>query len=197
MGVTYYKRYRMEVDLHRAWRPPNLPDGYRYVGWSPDRLLEHVEAKHLSFREEIDAEVFDALSHEAGCRALMTEITGKTGFLPEATWLIERVDDVAGTDPVGTIQGVRVTPRYGSIQNVGVTPWHRGLGLGSALVQTALFGFRAVGLQRASLEVTAHNVAAVRLYESLGFRRVRTSYRAVEVLSHTDLTTTTAVAPVV
>jgi ribosomal protein S18 acetylase RimI-like enzyme len=66
---------------------------------------------------------------------------------------------------------------------VGVTPWHRHRGIGTALMQAAMLGFRAAGLDRAFLEVTAENVAAVRLYESLGFRRVRTSYRPVELAS--------------
>lgn len=180
MGVTYFKRFRMEADLRRPWAPPVLPEGYRYVGWTSDRLGDHVEAKHHSFRDEIDAEVFDTLSSVNGCRALMEEITGKPGFLPEATWLIECMLGSGAPEPVGTIQGLRVSPRLGGVQNIGVTPWHRGRGLGAALVQAALFGFKAVGLHRATLEVTAQNVAAVRLYESLGFRWTRTSYKAVD-----------------
>lgn len=181
MSLTYYKRYRMDVDLRRPQLRPPLPSGYRLVAWSADRLEEHAEAKHHSFSGEIDANVFDCLGDAVGCVRLMEEIASKPGFLPEATWLVEHVDRRGRTEPVGTVQGIRVTPRYGSLQNVGVTPWHRGRGVGVALVQAALAGFREVGLQRATLEVTAQNFAAVRLYESLGFRRVRTSYRAVEM----------------
>jgi len=36
-------------------------------------------------------------------------------------------------------------------------------------------------LPRAFLEVTAENVGAIRLYQRLGFRNVRTVYKAVEV----------------
>lgn len=180
MSLTYYKRWRMEADLRRPWSPPRLPTGYRYVPWSPDRLADHAEAKLHAFTGEIDADVFHCLSDEAGCRRLMAEIASKPGFLPEATWLI--VCTLGGEpEPCGTIQGLRVTPRYGGVQNVGVTPWHRGRGLGAALVHAACFGFRAMGLQRAFLEVTATNVPAVRLYESLGFRRTRTHYKAVEL----------------
>ena len=180
MGVTYYKRYRMEVDLRRDWRRPPLPSGYRYAAWSPDRLLDHAEAKFHAFQGELDAGVFPCLADEDGCLALMEEIAAKPGFLPEATWLIEYADVSGAAEAVGTIQGVRATPRYGSIQNVGVTPWGRGRGIGRALVIAALEGFRDVGLQRATLDVTADNSPAVQMYLSLGFRRVRTSYRAVE-----------------
>ncbi len=197
----------MEIDLHRScgtsqngwvprsfltagdfpigsrkgtWHPPALPLGYQYVAWSPNRLKDHAEAKHLSFQEEIDAEVFDCLAKEEGCRRLMQEISEKPGFLPEATWLIECTLGTGAPEPCGTIQGIRTTTRYGSIQNVGVTPWHRGRGLGRALVRAALFGFQSLGLERACLEVTSENVAAVRMYESLGFRRTKTLYKAVD-----------------
>lgn len=181
MGLTYFKRYRMEADLRRAWQRPELPAGYRFVRWSNDRLLDHAEAKFHAFRDEIDSRVFDCLSDEDGCLRLMEEIVRKPGFLPQATWLIEYADRPGPAEPMGTVQGIRVTPRYGSLQNIGVTPWGRGRGLGRALVQAALEGFREAGLQRATLEVTATNAPAIQMYESLGFRRVKTSYRAVDI----------------
>lgn len=183
MSLTYYKRFRMEIDLCRSCSPPPLPSGYRYVAWSPDRLPDHAEAKYLSFQDEIDAQVFDCLADEEGCRRLMQEISEKPGFLPEATWLIECTLGPGEPEPCGTIQGIRATARCGSIQNVGITPWHRGRGLGRALVQTALFGFQSQGLERAYLEVTSENRAAVQMYESLGFHRTKTLYKAVELVA--------------
>ena len=59
---------------------------------------------------------------------------------------------------------------------------HRGKGLGTALLRRALTGFCEVGLERAMLEVTAQNSGAVRLYQRLGFRRVKTVYKAAEVV---------------
>ena len=52
--------------------------------------------------------------------------------------------------------------------------------MGSALIRQALEGFRCSGLSRAYLEVTAENDAAVRLYRSVGFRRAKTLYKAVD-----------------
>ena len=66
-------------------------------------------------------------------------------------------------------------------ENLGITPPHRGKGLGSGLLRHALLGFREIGLRRAFLEVTAQNSGALRLYQRLGFRRVRTVYKAAEV----------------
>lgn len=181
MGVTYFKRYRMDVDIRRRLDRPELPQGCRLAPWSIERLLDHAEAKHQAFAGEIDAEVFRSLGDLDGCLRLMEEIASKPGFLPEATWLVEYASDGV-VEPMGCIQGVRASDRYGSIQNVGVTPWGRGRGLGRALVLAALEGFRRAGLSMASLQVTATNEPALRMYESIGFRRVRTTYRAVETV---------------
>lgn len=181
MSVTYFKRYRMEIELRRRTiRPALLPAEYRLVPWSPELVDSHGEAKYLSFHGEIDSTIFDSLATHDGCMELMQGIAAGTGFVPEATWLIETLDGQGAPEACGTIQGVRFDPLYGAIQNVGVVPFHRGLGLGAALVTAALIGFQQVGLQRAFLDVTAKNVGAIRLYQRLGFRRTKTLYRSVE-----------------
>jgi ribosomal protein S18 acetylase RimI-like enzyme len=45
----------------------------------------------------------------------------------------------------------------------------------------ALLGFRQVGMPKAYLEVTAQNSGAVRLYQRLGFRRTKTTYKVADV----------------
>jgi len=183
MGVSYFKRFRMEIDLRgRRFEPIPVPAGYRLLPWHPDRLADHAEAKYLSFRHEIDADVFSCLGDSDGCYKLMEEISDKDGFLAEATWLAVYGGD--GREPIeccGTIQGVRVSSRLAAIQNIGVTPLHRRRGVGAALIVAALTGFQQVGLPRAYLEVTAQNEPAVRLYRQLGFQRTKTLYKAVEM----------------
>src|SRR5262245_45674335 len=107
MGLTYFKRYRMEIELtHPRLSPPiPLPRGYRFVPWSHDLLEEHAEVKFQSFHLEIDANVFPCFAEREGCLRLMQEISRKDGFLSEATWLVEYVG--AGprrTEYCGTIQ---------------------------------------------------------------------------------------------
>lgn len=181
MGLTYFKRYRMEIDLRRADSLPALAPGYRLIAWSPQHERTHAEVMFESFQQELDANIFPCLATPGGCRKLMRDLHRKAGFLPEATWLVEYVGVRHKPELCGTIQGMRATPRYGGIQNVGVTALHRGRGLGSALVMAALLGFRQMGLKRAYLEVTAQNDLAVKLYERLGFRRAKTVYKAVEL----------------
>jgi ribosomal protein S18 acetylase RimI-like enzyme len=175
MAITYYKRFRMEADLDGLGPPVGLPEPFGWVGWRESLIDAHAEVKYLSFREEMDSLVFPCLGDRFGCQRLMREIRRKPGFLPGATWLIA---GPAGF--CGTIQGVVDRLGFGSIQNVGVVPAYRGHGLGRALVRQALGGFRRAGLERAYLEVTAENAAAIRLYRAMGFRKAKTLYRAVD-----------------
>lgn len=183
MTAHYFKRYRMECDLRsRVIVPPTLPAGYFWTAWRPGLVERHALVKFQSFRDELDAEVFESLGDYQGCLRLMHDIAEQPGFLPEATWLLteaDPVDELIGVD-CGTIQGVVVSPTSGCIQNVGIIPTHRGQGLGRALVTQCLLGYQAAGLQRVTLEVTADNRAAVELYRQLGFTTLRTMYREVE-----------------
>lgn len=181
MGVTYFKRYRMEIDLSVSlFLAPELPAGYALHPWHHSLLDAHAEAKYRSFCIEIDANVFPCLGEREGCQRLMREISRREGFQPDATWLLEGRDPGGTVDHCGTVQGVR-DGQFGAIQNLGITPDHRGKGLGTSLLHHALTGFRSAGLRRAYLEVTAQNVGAVRLYRRLGFKRVKTVYKAADV----------------
>jgi ribosomal protein S18 acetylase RimI-like enzyme len=182
MGLTYFKRFRMEIDL--AAQPPAappLPAGYRLIAWDDALLEAHAEAKYHSFKGEIDSNVFPCLGDWIGCHRLMQEIRGKQGFLPQATWLVAHDLGDGQWEYAGTIQGIRDYSGMGAIQNLGVTPEHRSRNLGSCLLLKALEGFRQAGLRRAFLEVTAQNHGAIRLYQRLGFVKARTVYKAVEV----------------
>ena len=190
MESNYFKRFRMEVDLvrERRWLAHRLPSGFELVAWNEALLDVHARTKFSAFPAEIDAVVFPCLGRLEGCRRLMREIRRKPGFLPEATWLVarrlpHRGQASARFTPLewcGTIQGVIDRGGLGSIQNVGIVPAARGLGLGSSLIGEALAGFRAAGVRRATLEVTAENTAAIRLYHRLGFHRTKTLYKNVE-----------------
>lgn len=181
MGVTYYKRFRMEIDLNRVrLAEPALPESYEWVAWEIGLLERHAMAKYESFRAEVDSNVFPCLGDPAGCRSLMSEIVQRATFVPAATWLITCRLAPGELEDCATIQGVVQTGQWGAIQNVGVAPEHRGRGLGKALVLQSLAGFQTAGVPRVYLEVTARNTTAVQLYRSVGFRLVRTTYKAVD-----------------
>jgi GNAT superfamily N-acetyltransferase len=182
MTTQYYKRFRMEYDLTQGLPVEvSLPIGYACEAWQPRLIERHAWSKLQSFREEVDATVFECLGDYQGCLRLMRDIAQQPGFLPQATWLITH-RPLSGSPPedCGTIQAVAISESLGSIQNVGVTPSHRGLGLGRGLVYRCLEGCLVRGLKRVALEVTANNVAAVALYRRMGFRVTRTMFRSVD-----------------
>lgn len=216
MQYSYFKRFRMEIDLRsQSFPEPELPPGFHWVPWDTKHTERHAHVKQLCFADEVDAIVFASLSNFAGCRRLMKDISERTTFLPETTWLISRnrtsrsaaTEDLltpplqpvqtptASQADCGTIQGVLQSERLGAIQNVGIIPGSRRMGLGRALVLKSLPGFQAAGCQRVYLEVTAENFRAVKLYQSIGFRIVRTTFRVVESRSPIKLPPQAAVSP--
>ena len=183
MGLTYFKRYRMELDLTRPLFPmPELAPNYTLIPWRADLVRAHAQAKFNCFRQEIDANVFPCLGDHGGCLSLMSEIVGKDSFVPEATWLAGYSEPGSNRwEYCGTIQGIRDRSRIGAIQNLGIVSEHRNRHLGSCLMHKSLEGFRANDMRQAHLEVTAKNSGAIRLYERMGFRWARTVYKAVDV----------------
>ncbi len=175
MALTYFKRFRMEIDLAEWLADPVLADGYGWVPWDDSLVAVHADTQFRSFHSELDSTVFPCLGDRYGCLRLMREIRRKPGFLPNATWLV-----AFGREPCGTIQGV-VDQGVGAIQNLGVVPEHRGHQLGRALLLKALLGFYAYGVRRAFLEVTAENSGAIKLYRGVGFRKSKTLYKASEL----------------
>jgi ribosomal protein S18 acetylase RimI-like enzyme len=170
--ISFFKRFKMERDLDRL-PPPALPPDYHWVAWDRSLVDAHARTLYECFRGEIDGALFRSFRTPHGCEALLSEISRRPGFLPAATWLVGCADGL-----VGTVQGI-CDRGVGGVQNVGVAAAHRGRGLGTALVWQALHGFRAAGMGRAVLEVTAENAGAVRLYQRLGFRRRKTLYKLV------------------
>ena len=183
MGLTYFKRFLMETDVSGPLSDAlAVPPDYRLVAWDESLLEAHARVKYRCFHEEIDSHVFPSLGDPDGCLRLMRDIALGDGFLPGATWLLAYTNPLQGqTDYCGTIQGVCRDGGKGSVQNFGVLPQHRGRGLGTVLLRKSLEGFREAGVFRVTLEVTAKNQDAQRLYERLGFRRLRTVYKTADV----------------
>ena len=177
----YLKRFRMEIDFRGTHLPqPELPREYRWAEWNGFLLREHAKAKFQSFHAEMDSQIFPSLRTHSGCRELMQSITDHRGFLPSTTWLVQLAgNEFRPSQPCGTIQGLLQSDHMGAIQNIGVVPDHRGCGIGRALLLKCLHGFRAHGLHRVYLDVSAENVSAIGLYRSVGFEHVKTSYREI------------------
>jgi ribosomal protein S18 acetylase RimI-like enzyme len=180
---TYFKRYRMEMELRDLPPVPQPPPGFDCVAWYPGLLTIHAQVKAQCFHDELDSLVFPSLGYVDGCLDLMRNITTRADFVPEATWLL-----IGPFGPCGTIQGLR-DKYFGAIQNLGVVSDHRGRGLGRLLLLKALHGFRIAGLRKSYLEVTARNESAVRLYRNVGFRSTRSVYKPIHTIQQDAMVT--------
>jgi hypothetical protein len=179
--TLFCRRLRLEIDLTRHdLDEPNLPPGYRWISWTSALIDRHAAVKLRCFQYEQDGQIFPSLRTAEGCRRLMDYITQSPQFLPSTTWLLtcDTAEGGSASD-CGTIQGMATCLDSGAIQNVGIVPHHRGRGLGRALLLASLRGFQASGIPHVSLEVTAANQPALRLYESLGFQLTKTLYRSI------------------
>ncbi len=182
-AITYFKRYRMQIDLREGIQDPPESENYHFLCWNDNLVAAHAEAKFRSFRNELDANVFRCLGNADGCYRLMKEISSRDNFVPEATWLARFKHPRTGRiENCGTIQGLRIKPDVASIQNVGVVASHRGKQVGAGIMMRSLHGFHSVGVRFVTLEVTVHNTKAIRFYQRLGFRVLRTVYKSTEVL---------------
>ncbi|MCA9079254.1 MAG: GNAT family N-acetyltransferase [Planctomycetaceae bacterium] len=175
----YLKRYRMVLDFrHTSTSRAELPEGFSWVRWSSAAVKPHALVQHACFSAELDSQLFPRLASLVGCEELIREISRHPGFLPAATWMIQFApSDFSDPALCGMVQGLANETHQGAIQNIGVLHEFRGLGLGRALLLKSLAGFRISGVSRVYLEVTASNVQAVELYESVGFEVVDTRYR--------------------
>ena len=105
MAITYFKRYRMEIDLRgRRFDLVRPPAGYRLLPFHADLLDAHALVKYESFCDEIDSVVFSCFTDPLACQRLMVEICGREGFLPQATWLAQYLPprDEQASGSVGT-----------------------------------------------------------------------------------------------
>ncbi len=174
---VFFKRYRMRVELPCRIPERTASDDVAFLPWHPKLLGMHALAKWESFRNEMDGSVFPCLADREGCRQLMRDIAGKNAFVPEATWLAVDRPGTEWESPLGTIQGLLTGPTQGAIQNIGVVPMARGRGVGRELIRRSLLAFHAAGCRNVTLEVTVHNLAAIHLYQSVGFVRYETVFK--------------------
>jgi ribosomal-protein-alanine N-acetyltransferase len=92
--------------------------------------------------------------------------TSFPGYDPAGVFVAEE-----GHKLVGFVVSFR-RGEHGYISVAATSPDRRRHGIARALVTSALLRFRAQGLSEVIIDVRGDNAAAIRCYESLGFRRV-------------------------
>ncbi|MDR1268517.1 MAG: GNAT family N-acetyltransferase [Planctomycetaceae bacterium] len=171
MPLQYIKRLQMVFDFADFSFPVlKLPLGFRYVEWNPEMLEIHADIKYRGFRNDLDARIFPTFRNYQQCVNLMKSISDSPSFLPAATLLIANGNEEGLFEYVACIQGMRFSGEIGAVQNIAVLPDYRNRGIGRALLLGSLLGFRQHNIRRVTLEVTAENFPAVKLYTHVGFK---------------------------
>jgi ribosomal protein S18 acetylase RimI-like enzyme len=144
-----------------------------FESWREER---HEEAAHMiahSYRGHIDSQINDQYQSIPGARRFVGNIIQFPGcgrFFSPASSIAFRKDT---GQPCGLVLGSLVNEGVGHITQICVTPESRGMGVGYELLRRALREFREHGCRKVSLTVTSANSPAIRLYERMGFERVR------------------------
>jgi ribosomal protein S18 acetylase RimI-like enzyme len=171
-NLTRHDRFFMEVNRSVIVRlqARELQAGISFCPYS-DRLSE--ELAHLvsaSYRGHVDSEINDQYRSIPGARHFLTNIVrfpGCGNFSPVASTLA--ADQRSGR-VCGACLASSVSSNSGHVTQLCVLPALRGTRLGYELLRRTLSNMASAGCANVSLTVTTSNLAAIRLYESVGFK---------------------------
>ncbi len=153
---------RRRLDLPIA--PPTYPDDVHVrtfeVG-QDDEAWVHVNAAAFADHPEQGAMTIDDLRQRIA----------QPWFDPLGFFLAVRDGELLGFHWTKVHRAESDHPALGEVYAVGVSPAAQGLGLGKALTATGLLHLRSRGLHEVLLYVDGDNVAAIAVYEKLGFTR--------------------------
>jgi ribosomal protein S18 acetylase RimI-like enzyme len=150
-----------------------LSRGLKLERWS-DRAFEPcARLMQLAYASHVDGDINDQYRSEAGAMKFLRNIVILPGcgqFLPEASFVLR---PATGDFPIGMVLTSRVAEGVGHTTQICVMPGYQGHGLGRHLMEASIEALRARRFHALSLTVTAANATAVRLYETIGFRTIK------------------------
>lgn len=147
----------------------DVANGVRLVPFSWDRDEEVRRVHNASFTEHHGSAERDATTWQ-------TLFTGQRAFRADLSVLALADGAVVGYVLAYVYEADSLATGYDEVHlgQIGVLPSARGRGLASAVIAEVLGRAAGAGCSRAGLDVDTGNVTgALRLYESLGFRTVR------------------------
>lgn len=167
-----HDRYFMSIDRAsiQTLKPAPLKMRVGFASWN-DKFKE--DAAHLvaaAYRGHVDSDINDQYRTIPGARHFLMNIIQYPGcgrFSPRSS--IVAIDESSGR-VCGMCLASLVSDTSGHVTQLCVLPGVRGERLGYELLRLSLLDLIAQGVSDVSLTVTCSNVAAIRLYESLGFR---------------------------
>lgn len=174
--LSVYDRNFMRADLRRVKMlpPANQLGNAVFQQWD-DRYQE--AAAHLipdAYAGHIDSRINDQYDTVPGSRCFLYNVVQYPGcgsFCRAASYAAL---DRSTCNLHGISLASRIAPDVGHITQICVSKQHRGVGLGYELLRHSLCALREAGCRTATLTVTGSNRDAIRLYEQIGFRTIRT-----------------------
>jgi GNAT superfamily N-acetyltransferase len=174
-GFTLYPRLFMEYDNSSSLPivksvQVGVPGGMELGGWTAGCYQPAAELIHAAYSEHIDSQINDQYRTLHGSLRFLHNIVRfpGCGVFEANSSLVLRERGVEGL--AGVLLCSRVAPDVAHITQICVAERYRRRGLGRALMEHFISHLGLGGFSAITLTVTASNLQAVKLYESLGFR---------------------------
>jgi ribosomal protein S18 acetylase RimI-like enzyme len=173
-GFRLYTRQFMLLSLAEAeTATPPVPAGMRLSRWSDRYFDPCARLIYLAYADHVDGEINDQYRSKSGALRFLKNIIllpGCGNFVPGASFVLHQ----PGSDDLcGAILTSEVCPGVGHTTQICVQPGYQGHGIGRMLMLASAEALRSMKFRELTLTVTSDNYTAVRLYEKLGFRTIK------------------------
>jgi len=173
-GFRLYTRQFMLLGLGEAPAAPSAaPAGLRLTRWNDRYFDPCARLIFLAYADHVDGEINDQYRSKTGALRFLKNIIllpGCGNFVPGASFVLH---PPGSDDLVGAILTSEVCPGVGHTTQICVQPGYQGHGIGRTLMLASAEALRGLKFRELTLTVTSDNYTAVRLYEKLGFRTIK------------------------
>lgn len=180
-GVLQEQKFRLRRRQFMLLNLPAAPpfraqaqNGLHLEAWTDKCLEPCARLIQHAYTDHVDSEINDQYRTEVGATKFLRNIVLLPGcgqFCPEASFVVR---PGPSETPIAMVLTSTVAPGIGHTTQICVLPGYQKNGLGRRLMEASLAALQDHGYRALTLTVTATNANAVRLYENLGFRTVKT-----------------------
>jgi ribosomal protein S18 acetylase RimI-like enzyme len=148
-------------------------DEFWIAPWEQKYAREAAELLFGAYQNHVDAAINDQYSSLPGAIRLIDNIVHHEGCGQHLEQVSKLAIHRSARKLAGVLTVTAVRSDTAHIPQIAIARRLQGIGLGTALLESAFKDLARAGYQRVSLTVTDANAGAVRLYERLGFKTFR------------------------
>jgi ribosomal protein S18 acetylase RimI-like enzyme len=152
----------------------SLRSGLVLESWDNRHFTPCARLIQLAYANHMDGDINDQYRSESGALKFLKNIIVLPGcgqFQPQASFVLRAPHS---HELVGAVLTSAVAPGVGHTTQICVMPGYQKNGLGRRMIEAAVATLRARNFSALSLTVTSANLPAVHLYESIGFKAIKT-----------------------